>query len=103
MRRRKVSYRTFVQTTIKSGERADSLNHAVIGLCGEAGEFANEYKKQFIYSPGQPMTEADRAKLLSELGDVRWYLEMSLIKLQCTMSDLEMLNMAKITARKAGK
>jgi len=47
----------------------DTLIHT-IGLVAEAGEFADEIKK--VFGHGKPL---DRAKLVSERGDVSWYYE----------------------------
>jgi NTP pyrophosphatase (non-canonical NTP hydrolase) len=91
-----MTYRKFVKNTVKKNSHCDSLNHAVIGLCSEAGEFAGEYKKQFLYSPG---SQQDRHALIAELGDVRWYLELACIKLGITIEELQKANVAKLTAR----
>ena len=44
-------------------------NHAVLGLVGEAGEFADLHKKD-LFKPGH---ESDCAQRMDELGDVLYY------------------------------
>ena len=46
------------------------VDHAVLGLVGEAGEVANQYKKH-LFKPGHQSTRRER---LLELGDVLYYL-----------------------------
>lgn len=94
MHRHKVSYRDFVKAGIRN-EACDTLAHAVLGLCGEAGEVANEFKKQYMYNGGK----LDTARLVDELGDVRWYLELACIQLGIDVSDLEAANTKKLVLR----
>lgn len=68
----------------------DDLLHASIGLCGEAGEFADCIKKHWAY--GQ---ELDRENAIEELGDMLWY-----VALACNALDVDM---AEVAARNISK
>ena len=70
-------------------EQARLLNWA-IGLPGEAGEVA-EVIKHHIFSE-QPL---DKMKLVSELGDVLWY-----ISAICTSTDISLSSVAEYNANK---
>ena len=48
------------------------LVYVALGLCGEAGEFADKVKKLIRDGQGA-MTEERHTGLLKELGDVEWY------------------------------
>jgi NTP pyrophosphatase (non-canonical NTP hydrolase) len=50
-----------------------ALAYTALGLAGEAGEVANQVKK-INRDDDEVLTDSRRAKLLSELGDVFWYL-----------------------------
>lgn len=47
--------------------------YPILGLCGEAGELANQAKK-IIRDDGGILTPGRRVKMLSELGDNVWYI-----------------------------
>ena len=65
-----------------------------MGLGGEAGETSEVIKKHLFHD--QPL---DRAKLLKELGDVRWYFEVLLAASGFTMAEVEQANVEKLRAR----
>lgn len=44
---------------------------SAMGMCGEAGEFSEIFKKILFH--GKPYTEETRAHASKELGDVIWY------------------------------
>lgn len=77
-----------------STNRLPTLEHAIVGLCAEAGEAANIYKAS-LYKK-RPL---DRNALLLELSDVRWYLEAALIQMQHTIEQVEAINIKKLEDR----
>jgi hypothetical protein len=87
----KSNYRRFVIST----NRLPDLNHAILGLCAEAGEVANIYKAS-LYKK-KPL---DKQALLLELSDVRWYLEACLIQMHYSIEQIEELNIQKLETRK---
>lgn len=64
-------------------------NHAVFGLCSEAGEVASLFQK--VYQGH----EMDKDHLIKELGDVLWF-----IAEVCTANDIDMSDVAKTNIEK---
>jgi NTP pyrophosphatase (non-canonical NTP hydrolase) len=67
--------------------------HALLGLIGEAGEIANQYKKH-LFKPGHESTRDER---LDELGDTLYYLAILAHLDDCTIDELSRLNYEKLT------
>ena len=65
---------------------------AVLGLAGEAGEVADQYKKH-LFKPGNELTP-DAA--LDELGDVLYYVAIRAYQLGVTLDDLSRANAEKL-------
>lgn len=89
------SYRKSVEKNAASlSDNKQMLTNGSMGLCGEAGEVCDLVKKYLFH--GAPL---DRDKVLKELGDVRWYMELLCIALSTTLEEVEDLNMAKLALR----
>ncbi len=71
----------------------DTTN-AALGLAGEAGEVAELVKKRRFQ--GRPY---DRSKMLEELGDVLWYLDLMAQLHGFTLDYVAAANVEKLTAR----
>jgi NTP pyrophosphatase (non-canonical NTP hydrolase) len=67
-------------------------DHAVFGLVGEAGEFADQHKKD-LFKPGHQTTREER---LGELGDVLYYVAILAWLDKCTIDDLSRMNYNKL-------
>jgi NTP pyrophosphatase (non-canonical NTP hydrolase) len=67
--------------------------HALLGLIGESGEVADQYKKH-IFKPGYRATREER---LDELGDVLYYLAILAHLDGHTIDELSQLNYDKLT------
>ena len=67
-------------------------DHAVLGLAGEAGEVANQHKKD-LFKPGWQTTRAER---LDELGDVLYYVAILAWLDNCTIDELSQMNAEKL-------
>lgn len=74
--------------------RQAKLTNAALGLCGEAGEFADALKKHFFHDH-----ELDRDLLAKELGDILWYAALACEALELSMSDVMQANIAKLAKR----
>jgi len=78
------------------------IGHGVVyptlGLTNEAGEVAGKIKKIFRDKEGQ-ISEADRAALKAELGDVLWYLAQVATELGLSLQDIADANLAKLFDR----
>lgn len=67
-------------------------------LCGESGELANELKKVFRDDDGM-ITDERKHAILSEMGDVLWYLYALSNLLDVRMVEVKQINMTKIIKR----
>ena len=63
-------YTAALRTLIPKGLSFD-LNHSILGLTTEIGEFATLVKRNVIY--GKPFDEAMLTHAREELGDILWY------------------------------
>ena len=74
--------------------RCRKLANAGLGLAGEAGEVADEIKKQIFHN--HPM---NREKLIKEAGDVAWYLALLCEVLGTTLDEVFKTNISKLMER----
>lgn len=89
--------------------RLNATMHAALMLASEAGEVAGLVQKAYQAAPiptdgetRQPrdiLVGIDHSKMLDELGDVRFALEIMLLSMGMTMDDIEQRNMAKLSER----
>lgn len=70
------------------------LSNAALGMCGEAGEFADVVKKHL--HQGHVL---DRDKLIKEAGDVLWYVALACEALGVTMDEAAEANVEKLRKR----
>jgi NTP pyrophosphatase (non-canonical NTP hydrolase) len=88
-------YQTLAMRTETPGrERRTRLINAALGLCGEAGEFADALKKAEFH--GHTL---DEAELQKELGDVLWYAALACDALGVSMGEVMAQNIEKLRAR----
>lgn len=79
---------------------AEGVSYVTLGLCGEAGEIANRWKKAL--RKGDDVASC-RDELIDELGDVMWYAFALASELNVNMEHVLRRNMEKVEARaKAG-
>jgi NTP pyrophosphatase (non-canonical NTP hydrolase) len=74
--------------------RDERLLNAALGLCGEAGEWADTLKKHVFHD--HPL---DEAALSKELGDVLWYVALACDALGLELGDVMAENIAKLRRR----
>lgn len=90
------------QEQAKQTARYPIIGHGVIyptlGLTNEAGEVSGKIKKIFRDKQGV-ISEADRAALLAELGDVLWYLAQVSTELGLSLDEIAEHNIAKLLDR----
>ena len=72
----------------------------LLGLCGEAGEVADKFKK-ILRDRAGVVSEADRDEIVKELGDVLWYLAIIAEHLDVDFEQVAQVNIAKLASRKA--
>lgn len=58
--------------TAKEISPEGDLMHACLGICSEAGEFADALKKSYAYDK-----EFDTENALEELGDILWFVALA--------------------------
>jgi NTP pyrophosphatase (non-canonical NTP hydrolase) len=92
-----VRYDAFVAALFKPDNLRDSLNHAALGVAGEAGELVDAIKKHVIY--GKPL---DRANVVEELGDLRFYIQAVMNTLGISEYEILQENANKLRVRYAG-
>ena len=73
----------------------------ILGLCGECGEVANEYKKMIRDDHVNEPADSRRARLLQELGDVLYYLTATSISIGSSLSEIGQLNIEKTVRLRA--
>lgn len=74
--------------------------YPVLGLAEEAGEVAGKFAKMFRDDNGA-MTDDRQRAIVKELGDVCWMIAEICTNLNITLADVMMLNIEKLTDRKA--
>jgi NTP pyrophosphatase (non-canonical NTP hydrolase) len=88
-------YRQDVFRTVRPDlDEQGRLLSGALGLCGEAGEVAEQLKKHFFH--GHPL---DKARLSSELGDVLWYWVLLCDSLSLSMESVVTGNVEKLRRR----
>lgn len=75
-------------------EKCRNIYNVALGLTGEAGEFADEVKKQNFH--GHPQ---DKEHLIKELGDIAWYIALGAETLGVTFEDVLRINIDKLWER----
>lgn len=90
-------YQLFVRAT-KVYDKEYNLVYPVLGLVNEAGEVAGKVKKLMRDDNGQ-LTQQRFEDILSELGDVLWYVTAVADDLGITISDVFYENFMKLKSR----
>ena len=90
---------TYQQEAAKTAIYSNKLIYPTLGLAGEAGEIANKVKKILRDNSGE-LEEDDRQNLISELGDVLWYVAALATDLKTELSEVANKNIEKLNSRK---
>lgn len=78
----------------------ESLTYPALGLCGEAGEAAEQVKKALRDDAGA-LTPERQAALGKELGDVLWYLAQLATEAGLDLGQVAAANLDKLASRAA--
>jgi len=92
-----VRYDQFVLQLFKADTGPAMLNHAALGVAGEAGEMVDAIKKHMIYGKS-----LDRENVIEELGDLRFYMQAVQNVLGITESEVLQANTNKLAKRYRG-
>jgi len=85
-------------TPLKSDDlEIQRLLTGAVGLSAEAGEFTEIVKK--IIFQGKPWNEDNRDHLITELGDVMWYVAQVCIALNISIDEVVLKNVSKLLKR----
>lgn len=79
---------------------APAFLEKVLGLVGESGEVADKIKK-LIRDHGSEVTDAQKAELAKELGDVLWYVNSIAVRLGYSLDDVAQMNLDKLASRQS--
>lgn len=90
-------YQAFVRST-KVYDKEYKLVYPVLGLVNEAGEVAGKIKKLMRDDNGQ-LSQERFEDIISELGDVLWYVTAVADDLGVTVSDIFYENFTKLKSR----
>lgn len=82
------------------GDISPQLMDQVLGLTGESGEIAEKFKKLIRDKQGK-LTEADKAEIIKELGDVLWYITTISHLIGSDIEEIARFNNEKLLSRKA--
>ena len=85
-----------------AGDGSDyATSYTVLGLCGEAGELANLFKKYLRRDFSTSLKDIDflRNKMLDELGDALWYVSAVANELDISLDSLAQRNLNKLKGR----
>ncbi len=86
--------RLALRTEAPGRAQRERLLNAALGLCGEAGEFADSLKKWEFHA--HPL---DADELRKELGDVLWYAALACDALGLSLGDVMAENIDKLRRR----
>jgi len=73
------------------------VTYPLLGLAGEVGEFCNKWKKVIRDDNGK----FARDDMISELGDILWYVAVTAADCQIALSEIAFENTQKLADRKA--
>lgn len=83
-----------LRTASNAGHSLPRVLNGALGLCGEAGEFADILKKH--YYQGHDLDEGHLAK---ELGDILWYVAVAADALGIDLDTIAEMNVLKLRDR----
>lgn len=89
-----VRYDQFVQGLAKPQSPELMKLHAALGVCGEAGELADAIKRECIYGKAP-----DRKNIIEELGDLQWYIQLTMQMYGITPTEVFQHNADKLSER----
>ena len=84
----------------REGANIERLLTAGVGINAEGGEFLEIVKKMIFQ--GKPWNDANKHHLVTELGDLMWYISQACIALEISMEDVIATNVKKLEKRYPG-
>lgn len=93
------AYQRYAMDTAKYPNIGENPLYPALGLGGEVGELLNKLKKVYR-DRGGLVDEATRLALISELGDVLWYVAAMAFELHTTLAYVANANIHKLAGRR---
>ena len=84
----------------REGANIERLLTAGVGINAEGGAFLEIIKKMIFQ--GKPWNDANKHHLVTELGDLMWYISQACIALEISMEDVIATNVKKLEKRYPG-
>ena len=84
----------------QKGANIERLMTASVGMSAEAGEFTEIVKKMVFQ--GKPWNDANKHHLITELGDIMWYVAQATQALGISFDDVIATNVRKLEKRYPG-
>ena len=84
----------------REGANIERLLTAGVGINAEGGEFLEIVKKMIFQ--GKPWNDANKHRLVTELGDLMWYVTQACMALDVSMEDVVATNVKKLEKRYPG-
>ena len=84
----------------REGANIERLLTAGVGINAEGGEFLEIVKKMIFQ--GKPWNDANKHHLVTELGDLMWYITQACMALEVSMEDVVTTNVKKLEKRYPG-
>lgn len=78
--------------------RGKNWVYPVLGICGEAGEIAEKFKK-VIRDEGGKISAEKKLEIEKELGDVLWYVSQIATELKIDFNSVAKTNIKKLNSR----
>ena len=82
------------------GANIERLLTSAVGMSAEAGEFTEIVKKMVFQ--GKPWNGANKHHLITELGDIMWYVANACMALDISFDDVIATNVKKLEKRNPG-
>ena len=84
----------------REGANIERLLTSGVGINAEGGEFLEIIKKMIFQ--GKPWNDANKHHLVTELGDLMWYVTQACMALDVSMEDVVATNVKKLEKRYPG-
>lgn len=91
-------YQKTARRTAIYPDAGNNLTYPTLGLCGEAGEFANKVKK-IQRDEGGKLTTSRKLELIEELSDILWYVANLASELGVDLDTIAAANIDKLSSR----
>jgi len=92
-------YQKAADSTARYPDSGKNYLYPTLGLVGEAGEIANKVKK-IQRDMGNVVDEEYRKDILSELGDVLWYISQTAREFGSGIEEVAKMNVEKLASRR---